>query len=409
MTSMTQTATDKHNTVLLVDDNGATATNNSRSSLTPVLCVEGMTFSAGLAPPTTVEEAGISNSSETMESCSKKRKRLSYEITPMDTGDLSSLPSLASEDDILLLEEQDDRDDGDEGTATATVTTTEDCCHDFESQIKKRRRITTGSSDLIVVLDMDECLIHFGIQEKQEQEQDQQENELSQTASTPTPTSACDEEEDEEDHKTIDATANGDVVVATDHSTFMYVNEHKVLLRPGLIHFLRYVTARFQTHIFTAGTKDYADSILDQLCLLVGDTNAFCKRWYRSDCDTIDILDPLTAFCIDSIYVKPLSKVAEWAGRDAQDLRRIVHVDDQPRNFLLNHGNGIRVAEWRGDNPDDSVLSEVTKVLRKIDTDGFGDVRPHLRNESYKTLKDQLDMLNLFPYRRTKGIWSALL
>ena len=394
MTSTTQTAIDKHNTVLF-GANGATKTSQSSLTvLTPVLCLEGVTFSAETASPTTVEETG--SISETMELC-KKRKRSSYETTTVD-GDTSSIPSLASEDDILLLEQEDDRDDNDEGIA-ATVTTTEDCCHDFESQNKKRRRITTESSDLIVVLDMDECLIHFGIQE--EQEQDQQENESSQTSST----SACDEEEDEEDHKNIDATENG-AVVATDHSTFMYVNEHKVLLRPGLIHFLRFVTARFQTHIFTAGTKDYADSILDQLCLLVGDKNAFCKRWYRSDCDTIDILDPLTGFCIDSIYVKPLSKVAEWAGRDAQDLRRIVHVDDQPRNFLLNHGNGIRVAEWRGDNPDDSVLSEVTKVLRKIDTDGFGDVRPHLRNESYKTLKDQLDMLNLFPYRQTKGIWS---
>jgi hypothetical protein len=378
---MTQTAIDKQNTVIF----GANcATNNSRSSLT--LCVEGVAFLAE-AEPKIVEEAGSSETEST-----KKRKRSSYETVD---GDCSSIPSLASEDDVL---EQGDRDDDDEGTTVTAITTTstEDCCHDFESQKKKRRRMTAESSDLIVVLDMDECLIHFGIQEEQEQEQ----NESSQAS-----TSACDDEE-EKDKKNIDASSNG--VVAKVHPTFMYVNEHKVLLRPGLIKFLRFVTARFQTHIFTAGTKDYADSILDQLCLLVGDTNAFCKRWYRGDCDTIDILDPLTAFCIDSIYVKPLSKVAEWAGRDSQDLRRIVHVDDQPRNFLLNHENGIRVAEWRGDNPDDSVLLEVTKVLQKIDTDGFGDVRPHLRNESYSTLKDQLDMMNLFPYRRTKGIWSTL-
>jgi len=303
--------------------------------------------------------------------------------------DLVTIPSLESEDDESVS--GDPVDDDSTTTATNTNTNTNTDCqdHNIESKSKKRRRKNTELSDLVVVLDMDECLIHFIAQE----------NEIKCESSE------CNSEDKvEEDRENIAVSG-----ATKGHSKVMHVNNNKVLLRPGLIDFLKFVTTRFETHIFTAGTKDYADSILDQLCLLVGDQDAFSKRWYREDCDTIDILDPFTAFCIDSIYVKPLSKVAEWVGRDAEDLRRIVHVDDQARNFLLNHGNGIRVSEWRGDNPDDSALSEVTKVLQHFDGCIVGDVRPYLRNESYLSLKDHLDMMTLFPHRRTKGIVSAFL
>lgn len=304
---------------------------------------------------------------------------------PQNIGDdLVTIPTLESEDDET---ESDDLLDDD---STSTSTSTD--CYDHtigESKNKKRRREDKELSDLVVVLDMDECLIHFMPQENENKCQVQ----------------TCNSEDnimEDRDNIGVSDEAKG-------YPTFMKVNNNKVLLRPGVIDFLKFVTTRFETHIFTAGTKDYADSILDQLCLLVGDQDAFSKRWYRDDCDTIDILDPFTAFCIDSIYVKPLSKVAEWVGRDAEDLRRIVHVDDQARNFLLNHGNGIRVSEWRGNNPNDSALSEVTKVLQHFDGCISGDVRPYLRNESYSTLKDHLDMMHLFPHRRTKGIGPTLL
>jgi len=308
-------------------------------------------------------------------------------LTPQNIGDDSvTIPTLESEDDEL--ESIDLLDDDSTSTSISTSTN----CHGhtiIESKNRKRRREDKELSDLVVVLDMDECLVHFISQEN--------ENKCLLLACN-----SDDKVEGDRENIGVSGEAKG-------HPTCMHVNNNKVLLRPGVIDFLKFVTTRFETHIFTAGTKDYADSILDQLCLLVGDKDAFSKRWYRDDCDTIDILDPFTAFCIDSLYVKPLSKVAEWVGRDAEDLRRIVHVDDQARNFLLNHGNGIRVSEWRGDNPDDSALSEVTKVLQHFDGCISGDVRPYLQNESYSTLKDHLDMMYLFPYRRTKGIGPTLL
>mmetsp|Transcript_4282 Transcript_4282/g.10206 ORF Transcript_4282/g.10206 Transcript_4282/m.10206 type:complete len:351 (+) Transcript_4282:80-1132(+) len=288
-----------------------------------------------------------------------KRKFPSSETSDHDSV---SLPSLELEDEISDLE------DCNEDTSAATAS--KSC----ETRETKRRKVSTDSSDLIVVLDMDECLIHFQMQDENTQ---------------------------------VVSNNSSDTTKKQQDENVLYVNQHEILLRPGLVEFLKFVTSRFQTHIFTAGTKDYADSILDRLSKLIGNENAFCKRWYRDDCDTIDILDPVTAFCIDSVYVKPLSKVLEWAGRDSQDLQRIVHIDDQPKNFLLNHSNGIRVAEWKG-NKHDSVLGNVTKVLERIDSNHL-DVRPYLRTESYLALKDHLDMMHLFPHRRTKGIGATLL
>ena len=292
-----------------------------------------------------------------------------------DEHDCCSAPALSVEDDILY------KDDYSYGDDNASMTA---CYGVFELRRKKKTK-KSYPSDLIVVLDMDECLIHFETEEEERQS-----------------SAGHQEKKEDEDDKSSDGRDT------TQQISFMHVGENKVLFRPGLINFLKFVTARYETHIFTAGTKVYADSILDQLCLLIGDWKAFAKRWYREDCETIDIWDPFTTFCIDSIYVKPLSKVAEWAGRDARDLGRIVHVDDRAKNFLLNHNNGIQVSEWRGD-PDDNALSKVKRILQKMDDSSVGDVRPHFRkafSKSYSKLKDHLDMMNFFPYRRTKGIES---
>jgi hypothetical protein len=348
--------------------------NGSRKSL--ALIGEGINGPATVEPP----RNGISSIGKT-----NQKRKLPSCFDNVDS-EWTSVPDLALEDDTDLSELDDRSEHCEESSEEEEeASSCTDDCHDLAPKRKKRRRNKTERSDLIVVLDMDECMISF--RTPQEEEQDQQDKESHSSGL----------QENPQNGPAHDSTKELDPTVA-------YVNGNKVLLRPGLIKFLKFVTARFQTHVFTAGTKEYADPILDKLCQLVGNTTAFSKRWYRDDCDTVEILHPLSACRIDNIYVKPLSKVAEWEGRDARDLRRIVHVDDQPRNFLLNHGNGIRVSEWRGGNSHDTVLSEVTQILQRIDTENFGDVRPHLRLESYLAIRDELDMMEFFPYKRTRGI-----
>ena len=322
--------------------------------------------------------------------CGKKRKYSSLEYTYSD--DSVSLPSLELEDELSELDDSL----GDEYSRSDDSDVEVESCCTFQKKRRKRGESIQSSSDLIVVLDLDECLIHFQMQDEQKENKG----------------AVCDQNRMEED----EAENNN----PKDNPIFVEAHGEKALLRPGVVQFLKFVTRRFQTHIFTAGSKDYADPILDQLRTLVKsgdadgddatttDRDIFSKRWYRDDCDTIEILHPHTDSCIEKLYVKSLSTVAEWAGRDSDDLRRIVHIDDQPTNFLLNHGNGIKVPEWRGDR-NDRALSTVTKMLEEMDTKGFGDVRPHLRENTHPALKFKLDMLEFFPHRQTKGIAESLL
>ena len=352
------------------------------------------------------------NEKENRTNTVNKKRKISCcdkEYVANNSDGTSFVPALTVQDGVVSVNDDSDHDvdtdvdgdvDVDDKEGEAELVSETDCSRgidtDCELQPKTKKLKKSYPSDLIVVLDMDECLIHLETQE-QYQEQHQQQDRYQEQQQDKWGFSACSTENNDENK---------------DGTEFMYVNENKIFLRPGLIDFLKFVTARFETHIFTAGTKEYADSILDQLCLLVENTQAFSKRWYREDCETIDIWDPCTTFHLDRTYVKPLSKVAEWAGRDAADLRRIVHVDDRVQNFLLNCDNGIQVSGWRGDDPDDEDLSRVTKVLREMDDHNIvGDVRPHLRkafSESYLELKGQLDMMHFFAYRRKKGIDSQL-
>lgn len=301
--------------------------------------------------------------------CGKKRKHSSLKCRYNE--ECASLPSLELEDELSELED-----------SLCSESDMEE--EDYSTFVRKRRKRFNDSqtaSELIVVLDLDQCLIHF---------------------------------QDQEENKGVVCAKNRNNEEEKDDPNFFMAHASKVLLRPGVVTFLKFVTERFQTHIFTAGSEDYADPILDQLCALVrgnegdGVDDVFCKRWYRDDCDTIQFMDPAKEECVMSQYVKPLSKIAVWAGRDADDLRRIVHIDDQPSNFLLNHGNGIKVPEWKGDR-NDQALSTVTQMLEEMDKEGFGDVRPHLRENPCPALEDMLDIMRFLPYRRTEGIVESLL
>mmetsp|Transcript_11820 Transcript_11820/g.33943 ORF Transcript_11820/g.33943 Transcript_11820/m.33943 type:complete len:429 (-) Transcript_11820:108-1394(-) len=383
---------------------------HSRSVSSPLtVVVEGGAVPKTEESPKTVRETTNFNTSVDKTKSDTGNKKRKIGCLYGKDSESPVVPDLAYEDSVISVnygfdfdcsddENENDNDNHKEnqnGNGKDYVAET-DCTHNIELQEPNKRVKRSYPSDLIVVLDMDECLIHL---ETQEQRQERCIN-----WEFPFPNCFPDDDQDKENKNACD-------VPARHESEFMYVDENKVLLRPGLIKFLKFVTTRFETHIFTAGTKEYADAILDQLCVLLGDADAFSKRWYREDCETIDIWDPCTTFHLDRTYVKPLSKVAEWAGRDAQDLRRIVHVDDRVQNFLLNHDNGIQVSGWRGDDPNDEDLSKVTKVLQQMDHNSIGDVRPHLRkefSESYLELKGQLDMMHFFAYNRKKGIDSQL-
>lgn len=184
-------------------------------------------------------------------------------------------------------------------------------------------------SDLVVVLDMDECLIHSTFFEPGE-------------PITPAP-------------------------ALIDSFTFTMQDGQSIRVhkRPFVDKFLRQVTSRFETHVFTAATKSYADLVLDGLDPT---GTMFTKRWYRPSCSY-----DAGRFA----YVKNLNRIVQT---DDLKLSRIVLVDNNTRSFIANPSNGILIPDFH-DDPQDKDLLTVWDLLQILDT--CGDVRPILE-ESYK-------------------------
>lgn len=219
---------------------------------------------------------------------------------------------------------------------------------------------TQFESDLVVVLDMDECLIHSqffqqNINNKsyrqQEADRDDQPNTFAHDDYEPTsliPTSAC-----ESFQLNL---PDGDLVQV-----------HK---RPNLDLFLRTITSRYETHVFTAAMEVYASPLLD---VLDPDGTMFQSRFYREDCT----LDPKLG-----VYVKDLSKAftKREMNNSLYDEQRAVLVDNNPFSFLANPSNGILVSNFY-DDPKDDTLHAVMELLHELEhvedvrtvlTDKFG-------------------------------------
>jgi CTD nuclear envelope phosphatase 1 len=133
----------------------------------------------------------------------------------------------------------------------------------------------------------------------------------------------------------------------------VYVN-----LRPGLTDFLKAVSAKYETHIFTASLAVYADPLLNQLD---PDGTMFAGRWYREHC----AFHPS-----QQAYVKDLDRLPF-----KEQLNRVVLVDNNPLSFLTHPNNGILVSSFYND-PNDTSLQSVWHLLQELDRQP--DVRPHL-------------------------------
>jgi CTD small phosphatase-like protein 2 len=224
-------------------------------------------------------------------------------------------------------------------------------------------------SDLVVILDMDECLIHSQFLSPQNAQFFAYQL-LKQQGKTHRFTNNAGDGGQPQQHQpprrvdTIRFTLpDGDLV---------HVN-----LRPGLSEFLKAVTAKYETHIFTAAMNIYADPLLDQLdptgTMLAG-------RWYREHC----VYDPAR-----QVYIKDLDRLVPLLRRSSTStgsspslsaaasslLSRVVLVDNNPLSFLANPSNGILVSSFYND-PGDTSLQNVWQLLQELDRQQ--DVRPHL-------------------------------
>jgi len=205
----------------------------------------------------------------------------------------------------------------------------------FSEKVEKKvlpeyKPLRQYESDLVVVLDMDECLIH------------------SQFLQGPGAKYT---------HQVQRAGSLGNSTVDIFNIRLPDGEQVRVHERPHLHEFLARVSEKYETHIFTAAMEVYAKPVLK---VLDPHNQIFTHCWYRESCDFDKNL---------GAYVKNLDPM--WG----RNLKRTVLVDNNPLSFLANPDNGILVSNFYND-PKDVTLPAVLDLLEELD--GEEDVRPLL-------------------------------
>lgn len=126
--------------------------------------------------------------------------------------------------------------------------------------------------------------------------------------------------------------------------------------RPGAHEFLEEMSHYYEIVIFTAGMKDYADWVLDQL-----DTDRLIKhRLYRSHV---------------KIEGFSLIKDLESIGRN---LKKTLIIDNLPENFKKQPDNGIFIKTWY-DDMTDTCLYDLIPLLKRLVIEQVPDVGAALK------------------------------
>jgi carboxy-terminal domain RNA polymerase II polypeptide A small phosphatase len=119
---------------------------------------------------------------------------------------------------------------------------------------------------------------------------------------------------------------------------------YPVYKRPGVEKFLMSVASQFEVAVWTAGTREYAEPILNWL-----DPYGFITtRLYRDSCTELE----------DGSYVKDLSKLN-------RSLSEVVIVDNNPYSFQFQPDNGIQCLDFYFDKCD-TELKRIRQFLHII-------------------------------------------
>ena len=136
------------------------------------------------------------------------------------------------------------------------------------------------------------------------------------------------------------------------HFFFTHING-MFFVRPFCFDFLNELNELYEIITFTAGTKDYADNILNQLDIN-GDIIKY--RLYRQHTSIVGC----------NVY-KDLSKIG-------RDLSKTIIIDNLRDNFKMQPNNGIFIKTWTSDI-NDTQFRDLKKVLKEIVEFNVPDVR----------------------------------
>ncbi len=154
------------------------------------------------------------------------------------------------------------------------------------------------------------------------------------------------------------------------HFFFTHING-MFFVRPYCLDFLNELNNIYEIITFTAGTKDYADNILNQLDI---NNNIFKYRLYRQH----------TSILGCNVY-KDLSKIG-------RDLNKTIIIDNLRENFKMQPNNGIFIKTWTSD-VNDTQLRDLKKILKAIVEFNVTDVKYIISrmNEEIKLSKNLIN------------------
>ncbi|CAH8353198.1 unnamed protein product [Eruca vesicaria subsp. sativa] len=104
-----------------------------------------------------------------------------------------------------------------------------------------------------------------------------------------------------------------------------------VIKRPGVDDFLKKIGEKYQIVVFTAGLREYASLVLDQLD---PERRLISRSFYRDACSEID------------------GRLVKDLGFVMRDLRRVVIVDDNPNAYALQPENALPIKPFCDDLKD---------------------------------------------------------
>ncbi|KAH9314816.1 hypothetical protein KI387_023443, partial [Taxus chinensis] len=129
-----------------------------------------------------------------------------------------------------------------------------------------------------------------------------------------------------------------------------------VLKRPGMDELLRQLEDRYELVLFTAGTRDYADAVVDR----IDPYGAIKFRLFRDSCTETS----------DGRFVKDLSLLG-------RNLKKIIIVDDNPNAYMLHPHNAVPVSSFV-DDLYDRELSSILSLLKLVRY--YDDLREAIRH-----------------------------
>ena len=158
-----------------------------------------------------------------------------------------------------------------------------------------------------------------------------------------------------------------ETLISLDRNKTNNNNKGILKLRPGLIKFLSKIKNFYEIIVFTSGTKEYGDQIID---VIENEEKYFDYRLYREH-----------TLSYNNEFIKDISRIG-------RPLDKIIIVDNLPQNFRLQKENGIEIKPFFGDDNSDKVLTSLGNILKKI-ANRFNDTRNGIleyRNEIKKKI-----------------------